>query len=746
MGKARIPDEWDLSSTARYKRQNMERAMRGRIDRGLVELVTNPDDSYRDLEEEGKQVSGQIRIEIERRKEEPSTVRVKDRAAGMNREEMYYKVGKLGRRTSGFEKGKARRGLHGRGARDVVAFGTVHFESVKDGEYNHLTIPPNLKCHFVGPAQKATSEIRKRLGIPRDANGTVVTIEVEDRFTIPRHGTLARDFSRYYSLRDLLSNPKRVVTLVDLNRNRKKRLVYRYPKGKVVFDDDIEIPDYPSAMAHLVIREYETPFKRGDLPYREGILVKSAAAIHDCTYFQLESEDVAWRFAGEIRSDYIDQLVRDYDDREEADATASHPANNPMRLLDPFRDGLILEHPFAQALTKKCREILQRLIDDIKVEEPKRDVTDEQLETKLHELSSRISKVFERKARELEEDMPPGVMDGIIREMGIGLRIIPGGEYSITVNEPKTFSIIVKHYEPLDDSLPVSVTSSHPEDIRIRLSPVLLQRFSEDRKVGRTTFTVESSRVGAEAIIGARYGGYEELLLVTVSQPSPAPEIPDGLSFEKPLYHLRLNKAKTLLLRLKDVAKPDGEVIAEVVSDHPEVVVRAGGKSRLRPSDQPDLLTGQIRIEGRELKVRAAITARVKGCDPAQTQVVVEERPPVGGMRLRFKPVEEDFGAVRYKWDIEDPYFLKIGARHPSTRRYLGKPTGDTYPGVDSPLYHTVLAEVIAEALAFRLLEKYFRREGQGILDYHSADAYYHREFSDFLSIAHNALVAETIE
>jgi translation initiation factor 1 (eIF-1/SUI1) len=68
----------------------MERAMGGRIERGLVELVTNSDDSYCNLEDEGKRTSGKIRIEIERRKTgQPSTVIVLDKAEGMNRLEMY---------------------------------------------------------------------------------------------------------------------------------------------------------------------------------------------------------------------------------------------------------------------------------------------------------------------------------------------------------------------------------------------------------------------------------------------------------------------------------------------------------------------------------------------------------------------------------------------------------------------------------------------------------------------------------
>src|SRR3990172_6108586 len=155
MPRGEIPAEWDLGAEPRYKRQNMERAMRGKIERGLVELITNPDDNYRNLEEEGKRASGKIRVEIERRKKGiPSTVIVRDRAGGMNRVEMYKKLGTLGRRTSGFEKGKARRGLHGRGARDVAAFGTVHFKSIKEEEYNHLIIPPSLKCRFMDSRPK----------------------------------------------------------------------------------------------------------------------------------------------------------------------------------------------------------------------------------------------------------------------------------------------------------------------------------------------------------------------------------------------------------------------------------------------------------------------------------------------------------------------------------------------------------------------------------------------------------------
>lgn len=746
MPKVRIPAEWELGADPRYKRQNMERAMRGRIERGLVELITNSDDSYRNLEEKGRQASGKIRIEIERRKlGQPSVLIVRDRAEGMNREEMFRKLGTLGKRTSGFEKGKPRRGLHGRGARDVAAFGTVHFESIKDEEYNHLIIPPSLKCRFTDPhPKKVTSNIRKKLGIPR-GNGTAVTIEVESRFRIPQHETLLKDFSRYYSLRDIFSSLRREVILVDLNKNREDRLFYKSPSGETVFYDDVRIPEYPMAKVHLVVYKHPTAFEQGVLPYREGILPKSAAAIHDCTYFGLESEALAWKLSGQLYCDYIDYLVRDYDDREEEHPDKpDHPKHNPQRLLDPFRDGLMLEHPFAQSLYRSCKEILEPIVEKLKVAEksPARDVTDKDLERKLKSLSREISGVFKDKLRELEEGITPGTIPQVLSE---GLHIIPPHEQPIVVNQPKVFSVIVKHYETLDDSLPVNIITSDPDRVKAHTSLVFLRKLSENGKVGRTTFTVEGTELGVEAFVEARYGGYSNLVLVRVVEPSPPAPVPEGLSFEKTRYHIQINKEKTLVLRLKTSAQTNYPVIAEITSDHPEIVVKGGGRCKLQETDALGLRDGQFRVLGRQLKATGNIAARLEGFEPAYTNVEVGEHgEPPGGLQLRFKPDERNFGVVRYKWDDNDPYLLLIGASHPSIRRYLGQPTERGYPGVDSPLYHAVLAEVIAETLAFRLLSIHFRRDGQqGMLDYDSTDLYYHKQFSEFLSIAHKILVTE---
>jgi hypothetical protein len=480
-------------------------------------------------------------------------------------------------------------------------------------------------------------------------------------------------------------------------------------------------------------------------PCREGILIKSAASIHDCTYFGLESDPFSWRFTGEVRCQFIDTLVREYDDRDEANPDCpNHPANNPQRLLDPLRDGLIAEHPFARALQEECKRILRDLIASLRNAEapPKRSVISENLNKKLDSLSKEISKVLERKLKDIEEELLPGSeLAGSIEKLAIGLHIIPPGEELIIVNEPKIFSVKVKHYEALDESLPISVESSDA-DIKVRASPVYLRRFSENRTVGATTFTIESSEVGAEAFVEVRYDGYDNLVLARVVESPPPPTLPEGLTFDKPLYRLGVNKEKTLILWLK-TTELRNPTIAEITSDHSEIVIKGGAKCELRKADTQGVLMGKCRIVGRQLKAKGNITARIEGFSPAQTRVVIEEREK-SGVRLKIEPVEDSFGSVRYKWDDKNPYVLKIGAKHPSIRRYLGEPTEQGYQGSESPLYHTVLAEVVAEALAFNVLEKQFKSEGQQeMLDYTSVDTYYHKHFSDFLVVAHKNLVTE---
>ena len=750
MEKNSIPIEWELNYTRRGKKQNMEKAMRGDIRRGLVELITNSDDSYRELEENNpsqKNTIRKIRIEITRKHNRPSLVVVRDKAAGMNREELYKNIGHVGDRTSGFEKGKLRRGLHGRGAKDLAAFGTVSFESIKDGFYNKLIISPSADCRFHSKKPiRVDDSIRERLGIKR-GNGTIVTIEVDNRFKIPQHDKFRTDFSRYYSLRDIFSCKSREVVLVDVNHHREDKLIYNIaPYSKKVFESPFKIPEYPEAIANLVIYQYEESFENDQLPTREGILVKSGVTIHDCTYFRYESDPYAWRFRGDLECDYIDKLVLEYDELEELNPSKpNHSSANPMRILDPDRDGLIGEHPFVSNLYGETRRIFKSCIDQLKEseEKPKHKVANEDLQNKLKQLSKEISKVFETKLNDLDEE----IIDlegeiGKFKNIGLGIHFIPFGDpFVLYKDTPKSFSIIVKDKDILDEDLPIYLTNTN-DKIKISENVIPFKKLLDDLKIGSTTFKVKSSTVGEETIIEARYNGFSELLHLKVEEIKPQEVIPIGLTFEKEIYSVVLGKEKNIHIRLRTNKLIGNNIVCEISSEKPEdVVVKSGGRIKLKESQKKYEFFSTCKVLGRQLNAIAEITAKVKGLGTAKTKVKVVEKEPRSSFLFDFEPVEEDYKSVRYKWDDKRPNFLLIGAKHTAMRRYIGELQEEGYTGINSPLYYTVIAEVISEALSFRLLESIFRKEGQGgQLDFASTDSYYHKHFTDFLIITHKFL------
>ena len=545
--------------------------------------------------------------------------------------------------------------------------------------------------------------------------------------------------------RDIFSDNRFEISLIDINNSRIDQLLYNYPDGEIVFNKKIEIPKYPEAKAYLILKKHNEAFNQdSNNEYKEGILIKSPSAIHQCTHFQLESDLIAYKFTGEINCNYIDTLVREYDDLEENNSeNPSIKKENPIRLLNSDRDGLILEHPFAQCLFKIGKSILQGFIEDIRTKEKsmERDVTNGNLDNKLQRLSKEISKIFQRKIHEMDEDLVLNDSIPEINDYKVGLHIIPPNEQSIYVNEPKTFSIIIKNYEELDDSIPIEVTSSNPDYLIIKNSPVYFNKISDDKKIGRSTFSVFSKDLGKESFVEVRYNGFDNLVLLKVIK-HPEIDIPDNLSFEKSKYVIPFNKTKSISIRLKTNKTVSDNINIKVISTNPDIAVMKGGSVSLKKTKIPNVYQGQCNVKGRKLHAKGELIASHDNLNDVSAKLIVKEKDnKKAGINFKFIPVEENFGSLRYMRDPNDSYKLLIGAMHPSIRPYLGIPIDNKYPSINTKEYHIVLAEIISEALAFEILEKKFKSEGlDSRLDFASADLYYHKESSEFLQIAHKYL------
>ena len=251
-------------------------------------------------------------------------------------------------------------------------------------------------------------------------------------------------------------------------------------------------------------------------------------------------------------------------------------------------------------------------------------------------------------------------------------------------------------------------------------------------------------KIGTETSIEAKYRDYSNVIIVKVKEAS-IEIIPNGLSFKKQKYFIIVGKEKKIILRLKIEPPVKDIIISQVSSNHREIIIKGNGQCKLLPKKSLKASIGNFRILGRQLNAKGLVTADIKGFKQVTTEVRVIEKEESSGIKIRFEPVEDDFGKIRYKWDDKDPYLLLIGAKQHSVRKYLGKPENNIYPGISSSLYHIILAEIIAEALAFRITEQNFIRDGQDrMLEYSGAEYYYYKHFSDFINIAHDFLVADS--
>ena len=706
--------------------QDAHDAMRGDIIRALIETITNSDDAYGDSD-------GKIRVEIEHRRG-PWTVITRDRAKGMSATRMKTAIGQLGGRTSGFEEGERVRGNLGRGAKDLAAFGTVEFESLCDGKYAKMTLRPTGK-YDLERERTAKSEDRKTLGIPR--NGTVVTIHVEENHRCPQHAKLLEKLCKHYQLRDILSDPRREIQLVDLGKGTTDILRYTVPDIPVVFAGRLSIEGYPRAMAEVTI--YRNPERYEDPPsdsYRPGgLMLTGRRAIYENTLFGFESNPHAGWFSGRVKCDYIDELAAEYDSRLVAHEPKEEP--NPTPIISRHRDGLQRGHPFYKAMALAVENPLRELI--AAEEKRSRNLIGEEspeLRRSFDALGRELARLVDEDLRELEEE-------GLIGGDGINvppLRLIPE-HVVVYAGEDKTITLQAR--ADLANGNPV--VELDPEGVveLIDGSTITLSVHKRRPDVLTGQIRVRPLVEGEQTILTAHYSGHSVPALLEVRPERIVEEIPipspETLQFERDRYQLAWMKKKCirLLAPVELVAKEGDKVHIE--SSDVGVVVLGKGTS-LKFDEDGEYFWADITVEARKLGAKATLRARLGGTTAACASVVGrDESGP--NLRIKFDPTPA--GIFRAEFEREgDIWWIKIKAEHPAIKRYLGP--GPKYPSQNLIASKSIVAEIVAGEAARMVMERKFpHRGGVEQLDAALLYAEHNRYLAKYLVRCHKALVPE---
>jgi hypothetical protein len=113
--------------------------------------------------------------------------------------------------------------------------------------------------------------------------------------------------------------------------------------------------------------------------------------------------------------------------------------------------------------------------------------------------------------------------------------------------------------------------------------------------------------------------------------------------------------------------------------------------------------------------------------------------PKGSGITVKLEDI--DLGNQRYRWRSN---VLEIAGRHPAPERYLG-PASQEFPGQEQRHFRVLLAEIVADAVCSRKIE---RREARGEYDEEPRDSsFFYAELSnlmtEFAPVAHRLVVPE---
>ena len=721
-----------VEQTERSFTQATESAMGNEILMGLIELITNCDDQYGDQR-------GSILIRFPKPDADEKTwqVQVCDKATGISFEDIEPKLLRFGGRTSGHERGEVKRGNRGRGAKDVSHFGHVRWDMFKDGKYCWVWLDRHGNGEKSSKAEKADPYCDE-LGIAK--NGVIATITCgRARFRRPQRDRIKQRLEYAVQLRNIMSSPKRTVKL-QYGDDEAVSLRYVEPNGIKQFPAvDVEVEGYPGT-ARVVVAEVPTPFQeeQGDLSRQGGLLLVSGRAVHEATLYGFENNPYAGYFLGSVRWETIEDLSRDFDDRDEQGLTVD--PTNTSQIIRADRRGLNAQHPAAKALKSAVETVLRPHFERKAKELGGDGKESRQSKQRLDALARIIARFQASKAEELEFELSQHSSHGVelTPEVPI-LEVIPPRKL-LEFGKAHTFSVRLRADalvgEPPETNVLLSLVADPEGCLELSGSKCTLTR--DTRLEGRMTgtFTAKALTSEGNGIIEVTFPGLPGALVdvdvVEPEEPLPPPA-PVTFEFERSAYRVPAGKHKRILLLAPTPAVQRHGTNVSVKSSNTHGVLIRHMQVDLAPSPDGDWYQAVIDVEGRQHGAAAVVTATC-GDGPLRAETTVSVRldqagptPPQIKFAAMGSPVRGTF-----ETDEAGMVTITVNATHPAVRRYFG-PQPD-FTGQESIQARLMVAEIVADLTVLDVLRRHLRQQPMPV------EQMYRRRFqmlNDLLPLCH---------
>lgn len=478
------------------------------IEKALVELITNSDDSYTRLEETNTQVTGRVRIQYERHRRGALLVAA-DQAEGMSFEQVCSALA-YGAAHSPLARGEGSgRGYFGRGLKQAIfGLGYGYIETIHAGRFSRIELFRGENGGYEyndGDGDRlANAEDYERLGVSEC--GTQVTIVVENKHVhIPLFPSSVRSVANNVYLRDMLA--RRNVELV--NRQQSKEVEH---SGQVLYEEPpAALLLGPDQVGYFVFEQKQYPFSltlkraldveltlRGD-ERTNGLIVQSGTAVLDCQLFEYENQ---------VGTEYLFGTVNC--------PALTEKLGQGMAIVSDEREGLNLKDPFVTAFSTAVSEMIAPFVlaEQEKLKHLEHATTSNRTTHMIEHLLHRMNQAA---IQELGIILPPymetDAADGM--EHTAALRFTTPFYYR-KVDHPFHVTLLIDTDQFADDEI-LNFDYTLPDSMSISPSPATIP-ISEVKDSQRIEWTVVGDAAGNRGEIMVQAGAYWALCDIVVAE------------------------------------------------------------------------------------------------------------------------------------------------------------------------------------------------------------------------------------
>lgn len=481
------------------------------IEKALVELITNCDDSYSRLERQGEKVNDRIVISYERH-QNGAILTIADQAEGMTFERI-HSILSYGGAHSLLARGETGgRGYFGRGLKQAI-YGLGHgwIESVYDGLLSRVDLFRSEDGGYMfddwEKDRQAMEKDFARLRIPIGKNGTKVTIVIENPQTnIPYFSSLVTAISNNIYLRDILE--RRKVELINHNQVKKEELAlvlkYEEPEYEMLIGPNAEglftYKDIKYAFELTLKKSLNKELTLKGDERTNGLLVLSGTAVFDCQFFRYENQLGTEYLYGTVVCPSLAEML-----------AKGHP------IISDEREGLNLKDPFIAAFTEAVSEMLAETVrkEQLRLSHIDHATTSRRTQVMIERILQMMNKIA---VDDLGIILPPGPGTGKYGPYDTGRPAVLRFSTPFYYRKNST-SFHVSMYvdrQQLPDQEILSFTYDLPPTIKAEplLSDILVAELPED---GLFKWTVLGEEVGARGKIGVSAGPFSAFCEVVIA-------------------------------------------------------------------------------------------------------------------------------------------------------------------------------------------------------------------------------------